>query len=353
MIYALKRNYEREILHFVAMKSANSQLGLVLTGGGAKGAYQVGALQYIAELGLEPQIIAGTSIGALNGAVLSAYRPFPNAVQHLNQLWDRLSHAEILRPNTGAVLQTLSYATQAFTPTLRIWLHDFLVAEGFMQDSNAIFDPTPIEKLLRATVKPYELQRGIELWVTVFPSLKIPGLGYDWLVDFIRARTGTDAHWLCIQECTDDETVYKLLLASAALPLVFPSQEVNGQSYVDGGLADNVPLRALAKRGCKNVIVIHLQNGAVWNRYNFPEQTVIEIRPQEKLEKFDTPLISKIVSYLDFSSERITKLKNRGYEDAKRCLIPIIKTLKTVEDQRQSHNSLVNSTQRLLNDPPL
>lgn len=53
------------------MKSANLQLGLVLTGGGAKGAYQVGALQYIAELGLEPQIIAGTSIGALNGADFS------------------------------------------------------------------------------------------------------------------------------------------------------------------------------------------------------------------------------------------------------------------------------------------
>ncbi|MHC5717911.1 MAG: patatin-like phospholipase family protein [Nostoc sp.] len=335
------------------MKPANPQLGLVLTGGGAKGAYQVGALQYIAELGLEPQIIAGTSIGALNGAVLSAYRPFPYTVQRLNQLWEQLSKAEILRPNTGAVLRTLSYTTQAFTPTLREWLLDFLIAEGLMQNSSAIFDPTPIEQLLREAVNPGELRRGIELWVTVFPSLKIPALGYDWLVDFIRARTGTDAHWLCIKDCTDDETVYKLLLASAALPLAFPSREVNGQSYVDGGLADNVPLRALAKRGCKNVIVIHLKNGAAWNRHDFPEQTVIEIRPEERIEKSDTPIIGKIDSYLDFSSERIAELKKRGYEDAKRCLIPIMEVFRTVKDQRESHNSLVNSTQRLLNDPPL
>ncbi|MBD2566162.1 MULTISPECIES: patatin-like phospholipase family protein [Nostoc] len=335
------------------MKPANPQLGLVLTGGGAKGAYQVGALQYIAELGLEPQIIAGTSIGALNGAVLSAYRPFPYAVQRLNQLWEQLSKAEILRTNTGAVLRTFSYATQAFTPTLRGWLLDFLITEGLMQNSSAIFDPAPIEQLLREAVNPGELQRGIELWVTVFPSLKIPALGYDWLVDLIRARTGTDAHWLCIQDCTDDETVYKLLLASAALPLAFPSQEVNGQSYIDGGLADNVPLRALAKRGCKNVIVIHLKNGAAWNRHNFPEQTVIEIRPEQRIEKSDTPIIGKIDSYLDFSSERIAELKKRGYEDAERCLIPIMEVFRTVKDQRESHNSLVNSTQRLLNDPPL
>uniref|UniRef100_A0A0C1N6G5 Uncharacterized protein n=1 Tax=Tolypothrix bouteillei VB521301 TaxID=1479485 RepID=A0A0C1N6G5_9CYAN len=52
-------------------------------------------------------------------------------------------------------------------------------------------------------------------------------------------------------------------------------------------------------------------------------------------------------------SDRITELKQRGYEDAKRCLMPIIKTFKTVQDQRDSHNSLVNSTQHLLNDPPL
>ncbi|BCL40241.1 patatin-like phospholipase family protein [Nostoc sp. MS1] len=335
------------------MKSRLPQLGLVLTGGGAKGAYQAGALQYIAELGIEPQIIAGTSIGALNGAVLSAYRPFSYAAQRLNQLWDSLGQVEILRPNNGAVLRTLSYAAQKFTPTLREWLLDFLVTEGLMQNSNAIFDPAPIEHLLREAVKPDELRHGIELWVTVFPSLKIPGLGYDWLVDFIRASTGIDAHWLCVQDFTDDETVYNLLLASAAIPLAFPSRQVNGKHYVDGGLADNVPLRALVKRGCKNIIVIHLNNGAVWNRHDFPEQTVIEIRPEERINKSNTPLIGKIDSYLDFSFERITELKKSGYEDAKRCLVPIINTFECVQNQRLSHNLLIDSTQSLLNDSPL
>ncbi|PPJ61736.1 hypothetical protein CUN59_19305 [Cuspidothrix issatschenkoi CHARLIE-1] len=60
-----------------------------------------------------------------------------------------------------------------------------------------------------------------------------------------------------------------------------------------------------------------------------------------------------IDSWLDFSYERITELKQRGYEDAKRCLNPIIQTLTSVKQQRQTHNKLVNSTQQLLNDPPL
>lgn len=335
------------------MKSATPDFGLVLTGGGAKGAYHAGALKYLAELGIEPQIIAGTSIGALNGAVLSSHGSFQQGVRRLNELWEQLGTAPILRPNTGALLHTISYAAQTFVPTLRGWMLHFLVSEGIVKDRTAIFDPEPIEQLLYEVVNPAQLQRGIELWVTVFPSLKIPGLGYDWLIDFVRARTGTDAHWLCVQDLTDEEVIYNLLLASAALPLAFPSREVNGKAYVDGGLADNVPLRALAARGITSAIVIHLQNGSVWNRYDFPDQTIIEIRPEQRINKSDTSLIGLVDSWLDFSAERIAELKQRGYEDAKRCLTPIIQTFKAVNDQHQSHNALVNSTLRLLNDPLL
>ncbi len=331
------------------MKSANPQFGLVLTGGGAKGAYQAGALRYLAEIGLEPHIIAGTSIGALNGAVLSSHGSFPVGVRRVNELWEQLGTAPILRPNTGAVLHTLSYVSQTFVPTLREWVLDFLVSGRLLKDRTAIFDPAPIEQLLRESVNPTALRYGIELWVTVFPSLKIPGLGYDWLIDFVRAKTGTDTHW-CVQDFDDEDTLYNLLLASAALPLAFPSREVNGKFYVDGGLADNVPLRALAARGCTHAIIIHLQNGAVWSRHDFPEQTIIEIRPEQPINTSDTPLIGLVDSWLNFSAERIAELKQRGYEDARRCLEPIILSSRTVREQRQAHNSMVDSTTLLLND---
>lgn len=332
------------------MKSNQPEFGLVLTGGGAKGAYQAGAIQYIAELGLQPQIIAGTSIGALNGAVLSSYYPFSHAVERLNQFWEQLGEAEILRPHTGAFLHTFSYAAQAFVPTLRHWLIDFLIKQGLKQTNSSIFDQEPIEYFLKQAVHPNTLRNNIELWVTVFPSLKIPGLGYDLLINLIRSRTGAGACWLCLQDCLDDETIYNLLLASAALPLAFPSRNINGQNYIDGGLVDNVPLTALANRGCKNVIVIHLQNCSVWNRDDFPEQTIIEIRPQQNINKSEIPVVGVVESWLDFSSKRIRELKQLGYEDAKRCLNPIIDSLISIKECRQSQEYLIDSTEKLIND---
>ncbi|MGK7899780.1 MAG: patatin-like phospholipase family protein [Xenococcus sp. (in: cyanobacteria)] len=335
------------------MNTKIPQIGLVLTGGGAKGAYQAGALQYIAEIGLKPQIIAGTSIGALNGATLASNTPFTYAVQRLNDIWTKLGQTEIIHLSHNPTGITLNQIAKAFIPTFRHWLINFSLQMGISNDKKALFDPEPMEQMLKETVNPTALRNGIELWVTVFPSLKIPGLDYDWLLDIVRAKMGTKAQWLCVQDCTDDETLYNLLLASAAIPFAFPQREINGKYYVDGGLADNVPLAALAARGCSHAIVIHLSNGTIWSRHDFPEQTVIEIRPQEQINKSEIPLIGLADTYLDFSPERIADLKCRGYADARRCLEPILNTLVTVRQQRQIENSLLDSTQMLLDDAPL
>lgn len=331
-------------------------IGLVLAGGGAKGAYQVGALTYLAELGLRPHIIAGTSIGALNGAVLASYSSLQQGVNHLNQLWDELGQAPILKPNTTSIARTLSYVAQTTIPYFDQWVVDFLQMLGILPDHDAIFDPTPIENLLQNTINLQSLHQGLELWVTVFPSLKIPGIKYDLLmagIDLIRAKTGTQAHWLCAQECNNNETLHNLLLSSAAIPLAFPEREVYGQHYVDGALADNIPLKALAMKGCTHAIIIHLDNGEIWNRHDFPEQAVIEIRPEKRINHSDIPLLGFASTLIDFSPEHIAKLKKCGYEDAKNCMEPIVTTLTTVIKQRESHNSLIDSTVELLNDPPL
>lgn len=338
------------------MLNLEPKIGLVLTGGGAKGAYQVGALKYLAELNLSPHMIAGTSIGALNGAVLASHKDFSEAVDRLEELWEQLGQAEILRPGTGRMLQVLSYVAQTSVPTFGRWIQDFLTDQGLLQHSATIFDPEPIERFIRAAVNLEGLRHGTKLWVTVFPSLHIPGLNYDLLmalVDLFRARTGTRAQWLRAQDCQEDETLHNLLLASAAIPLAFPRRTVNDRHYVDGGLADNVPLGALAAQGCTHTIVIHLQNGSVWDRYLFPNQTVVEIRPQVSVDRFDTPFVGAVESLLDFSSQRIAELKRRGYEDARCCLQPILQTLVTVVDSRKQLSELRQSTQRLIDDLPL
>lgn len=338
------------------MRSTQPTFGLVLAGGGAKGAYHAGVLQYIVEIGLHPHIIAGTSIGALNGAILASSSNFSEGVSRLNELWNKLGQANIIRPSSGTVAKVASYAAKAALPTFTEWVIEFLNTSGIIEDTNCIFDPKPIESFLREAVNPVQLRNGIELWVAAFPSLQIPGVSYDLLMaalDLFRAQMGTKAHWLRIQDCVDDEMLYTLLLASAAIPLAFPQRSVNGQSYVDGALADNVPLGALAARGITHAIVIHLENGSVWNRHDFPNQTIIEIRPVELINKSNTPLIGDVLTLLDFNPKTISLLKQRGYEDAQYYLEPIIQTMLTVKSQRENHESLIKNTQRLLSDEAL
>jgi NTE family protein len=337
-------------------QSDKPKFGLVLVGGGAKGAYQVGSLKYLAEIGLNPHIIAGTSIGALNGAVLASNGTFAQSVQQLDRLWTDLGEADILQPNSGLIKPLISYGLQSTMPMFRKWMLDILYDIGILEDTNSIFNPAPIEAFLYQAVKPDLLRDGTELWITAFPSLNIPNVDNDLLVaviDFFRSRMGTKADWLCAQDCSDDETLYNTILASAAIPLAFPKRQVNGKSYIDGALADNVPLGALAARGCTHAIVIHLENGSAWDRYNFPHQNIVEIRPEQSTNKSDIFLIGEGSALLDFSPDRIAELKRRGYADAKQCMDSIIHIFKVIGEQRISTEKLINSTQLLADDNPL
>ena len=334
----------------------NPKIGLVLAGGGAKGAYQAGAIKYLAEIDFVPHIIAGSSIGALNGAVLAANLPFRQAADRLDLLWTDLGAANIIQPDRGEIAQLASYIIQTSLPTFGAWATKLLESIGIFSNTKSVFDPESIETFLRRAVDAQQLRDGIELWVAVFPSLNIPRFRYDpamLVIDMIRAKMGQDAHWLHVQNANSDRQLYDILLASAAIPLAFPQREINGNIYVDGGFADNVPLGALAAQGCTHAIVIHLENGAVWNRHKFPNQTVIEIRPQDPINKSELPLYGDAITFLDFSRDRIELLKQRGYADAKACLEPILKTLTIERDRKTSLNLLQVRTQQIADDSPV
>lgn len=327
-------------------------IGLVLSGGGAKGAYQAGVLNYLVEIGFEPDIIAGASIGALNGAVLASIKPFREAVERLNELWDVLASEKFLIINQKALLQVASYGLSPFLPQYAKWLLDFIISEGLVKDQNSFFNPQPIEKLLRNHVDAQSLREGIEFWVTVFPALGIPGLPYDLLDQFanlLRAAVGTQSHWLRVQDFQDDETLYNVLLASAALPIAFPTREINGRKYIDGGLADNVPLKGLAARGCTHAVVIHLSNGSLWNRHNFKEINIIEIRPEKPIF-LSTGIGEKVSSLLDFNANRILQLKQEGKHDAEKILNKIAFPLNSIRSLRSTQSRLKWSMQRLDDD---
>lgn len=315
-----------------------TKIGLVLAGGGAKGAYQAGAVKYLAEVDFVPQVIAGTSIGALNGAILASHLSFKFAANRMWELWTELGQSDIIKSQIGKYLSQM--------------LRSFKLS----QNSQSLFDSTPIETFLRHTVDPQQLRTGIELWVAAFPSAhcshqiyKPSTLGKD----VLRAKFGQTADFFHIQLAKTDEEIYQTLLASAAFPLAFIPRKVDGIDYIDGWLGDNVPLKALVKRGCTHAVIIHLENGSLWNRYDFPNQVVVEIRPTETINKNNTAILGDLTSFLDFSPERIQYLQKCGYQDAKRCLDPLLKTLFIEKARKENCNQLQVATQTLIDDPPV
>ncbi len=328
------------------------KIGLVLAGGGALGAYQVGVLRYLAELEYSPHIIAGTSIGALNGAVIASHPTLAAGVADLDQIWTNLGEADIIRPNDSLAWQIGSYLALSSFPTFSNWFNKLLLAGGLNPHKFSFFDPMPLESMIQEKVDPTALRQGTELWATVFPAFRIPGLGYDITltgIDLVRAATGTKAEWLRVQDFEDDETILSVLLASAAIPLCFPNREINGKTYVDGALQDNIPLGALAQQGCTHAIVIHLEGGTGWNRYDFSDITIIEVRPQLGLNTSNHAVIGDMQAMLNFSSKRITQLKTQGYQDAQLCLQPIFETYTTFKELESSTQLVKDTTHELMN----
>jgi NTE family protein len=305
------------------------KFGLVLVGGGAKGAYQAGAIKYLSEkLNFVPDIIAGTSIGALNGAILASHQPFTEAVRQLNDIWDK-----------------------------KIDENKILAIDPLFPIKTALFKPEFIDNLLRENVKANALRNGIELWVTVFPSIKIPVFDPLSLIttlgNIVRSMAGKKPHWRSVKNIVDDEDLYNLILASAAIPVAFPAPTVEGQLYCDGFLGDNIPVKPLADRGCQYVIVIHLCDKEIFDSSKFPDTAIIEIRPRRPTTKSGIPIIGSLCSSLDFRRGRITELKKCGEEDAQYFIEYIFDRLEIAIQQRNSYEEMVRAAESMRQLPKL
>jgi predicted acylesterase/phospholipase RssA len=104
------------------------------------------------------------------------------------------------------------------------------------------------------------------------------------------------------------------------LPVVLPSRRVGSRAYRDGGLADNTPAAALARRvDLDLLIVVHLKQGALLDAHELPVP-VLEVRPSAPLSE---PGLGRWTSLLDLSPERVEALRRQGLYDAAKCLEPI------------------------------
>lgn len=348
--------------------------GLVLSGGGAKGAYQVGVLKALHELGANVDMVAGASMGALNGAVLASAPSVPEGIQRLEKLWKILAAQSPVEANVPAYLKLLAAAGL----TLGIPLSGVLARTPMMLQSlgklvlsvtnklpgvakmpsiasaSEILDISlmadgPLKELFDEYLDMQGLMHGLPLYVSVFESQG----GLADLFGCLSAEAGlkdtAPSTFLHVQTLPEQER-RNALLASAAIPLLYQARQIGNARYSDGGQGGwqtsqgNTPITPLIKAGCKQVIVTHLTDGTLWSRHDFPDTTILEIRPLTPITAEDGPLAAAKAA-LGFDSSNISRLMDQGYQDTLRCIGRVMKAYKARQDLKDSERTLEKSLQ--------
>ena len=294
---------------------AEGRAGLVLSGGGAKGAYQVGVVKCLAEHGARLSAIAGTSVGALNGAVIAAAPDLGSAATRIEKIW---------RERLAGISGLLAVRREL---------------------------PNLLSNLYEEYMAPYEesLASGLPLYVGVFRSRgKLIDLA--WGAAGLSGWSDTpEADFIQVQTLPRRE--YKqALLASAAHPFIVNAHSVEGRPYGDGGLGGmsnkqgHTPITPLLRdAGCRAVIVIHNADGSPWDRHDFPDVVVLEIRP-------DSPVRREGVwsDTFSFNVGNIDHWIEQGYRDTERCLATAAHALILREESHAAQARLDTAIQRLL-----
>ncbi len=207
---------------------------LVLQGGGALGAYQAGVYQALHEHNLIPDWIVGTSIGAINGALIAG-NPEATRIERLRQFWQRVSHSDNFNMDqvndtgrrSNIWLTTLDSIMRGipgfFVPRL---FSGFGLGMTVAPEAASFYDTVPLKETLNELVD--------------FDYLNAPG-GMRLTVNAVKVDTGELAHF-DNRELTMEADHIR---ASGALPPAFPPVRIDGALYWDGGLYSNTPLESV------------------------------------------------------------------------------------------------------------
>ncbi len=227
--------------------------GLVLTGGGARAAYQVGVLRAIADITQfekHPfQIISGFSAGAINGTWMASHTcNFQKATAHMWDEWSKLKPESVFRTDLPSVS---SIATK--------WLRDLGLAGMKKRQITYLLDTSPLKKFVETKIDFHNLNENLrsgELYgmsVTATNYHTGHSTAFFWGNEQIR-------EWEKLNRISRrTEMAAKHVMASASIPIFFPPVKIDGAYYGDGMIRLNAPLSAAIHLGSDRLMVIGIR----------------------------------------------------------------------------------------------
>lgn len=302
-----------------------TKLGLALSGGGAKGAYHAGVVRYLAEKNIQPDAVAGASIGALNGAVVASATDIHQATKDLEKVWRFVADKSPVKVDSVAIMVLLLRMLLQFgtgpkgkAASLGLDVLKPVLPEKYKKylDDVALLENAPSIDILEKYARLEADDDGLPFWVSAYRS---DGAFTD-VVKYLKAEltfSDTKDSDFIFMNALPQEDKLRALLASSAIPVAYERQSLDGVKYSDGGLGGvktaqgNTPISPLIEHEkCSHIIVTHLQDGSMWDRHRFPEATILEIRPSG---------IAKdgVRDLLKFEKSAIMDWMHQGYEDTK------------------------------------
>lgn len=228
--------------------------GLVLPGGGARGAYQVGVLAAVSEV-IGPDrassaspfdVLCGTSAGAVNAVVLASHAPcFHTGVERLRSFWSQLHCASIYRTDLPTVLGS----------ALR-WLLA-LGSGGLLPVSpRSLLDNSPLRRLLQRELRLSNIADAIAAGALRGVAVSASAYTRSSAISFYQGHESLEP-WQRTRRCGEPAALtVDHVMASAALPLVFPAERIGDEYYGDGGMRMGAPLSPAIHLGADRLLVI-------------------------------------------------------------------------------------------------
>ena len=270
----------------------SKQYGIVLEGGGAKGAYQVGAWKALEEAGISIKGIAGTSVGALNGAMMCM-----DELEQAEKLWSELTYSKVMDVDDEKMRQIMELEMPL--PQMISSIKDVVEERGM--------DVTPLKQMLEEYVDEEKIRNSPrELYVKTLRIDDIKELDVD-------------------MKTVEPGLMKDFLLASSYLFPVFKLEKLHEKLYLDGGVVDNIPISSLLQRDYKDIIVIRIFGMGRTKKVKIPEDTnVYYIEPRVDLGNI-----------IEFDAKKSIRNMKIGYYDAKRMLYDLKGRIYYIEENEK------------------
>lgn len=268
------------------------EYGIVLEGGGAKGAYQIGAWQALEEAGVKLRGIAGTSVGALNGALMCM-----GDLRRAVYIWENMSYSQVMDVDDEKMYRFLNHQMSLGEYT----------AELLRRLGEGGIDVSPLRKLIAENISEDAIRNSpVELYTTTFSVEDRKELNID-------------------LKQVEEGQIIDYLLASAYLFPLFKNEKVQGKTCIDAGAFNNLPVDALLNRGYKDIITIRIFGvGRTKRVYPSEDTTILSIEPRVNLGNI-----------IDFDYRKSRRNMKIGYFDAKRLIYGLAGKIYYIEEKEE------------------